>query len=392
MRRLRVLTISKPYVSRSYRDKIALWAKDPGLEVGLIAPFSWAGQMFEPEPVGEQRNYWLRQLPICFNGHNHFHFYRGLDAAIAAFAPDILNVEEEHYSIVTLQAFRIAARRNIRSIFYTWQNIDKRYPLPFAMIEQYIFRHAAAAVAGNQEAAEILLRKGYQGRIEVIPQMGVSAERFLPVDSDDNGRVQAKIKVGLAPDRFWLVFPGRVVEEKGLDDLLAAVSEGTPDRVAVAIIGGGPYLETLRQRFGKLAGQGRLVFRPPVASTEVADCLRAADVMCLPSRTERNWKEQFGRILVEAMVAEAVVLGSSSGEIPNVIGDAGVIFQERNVGDLRQKINELAESPQRCRRLRDAGRERAIKNFTNEVIAKKFQDLFYASALPDVSGNVFESE
>jgi glycosyltransferase involved in cell wall biosynthesis len=157
------------------------------------------------------------------------------------------------------------------------------------------------------------------------------------------GRHAAKERLGLDLDKFWLVFAGRIVEEKGLDDLIDALGTGTSPRVAVTVLGSGPHLASLRQHGQSLVEQGRLLFRAQVPSTDVPEYLRAADVMCLPSRTEKNWKEQFGRILVEAMAAEAVVLGSSSGEIPNVIADAGMTFQERNVEDLRSKINFLAE-------------------------------------------------
>ena len=52
------------------------------------------------------------------------------------------------------------------------------------------------------------------------------------------------------------------------------------------------------------------------------------DVSVLPSLTRPNWKEQFGRTLAEAMSCETPVIGSDSGEIPHVIGDAGLIFKE----------------------------------------------------------------
>ena len=48
----------------------------------------------------------------------------------------------------------------------------------------------------------------------------------------------------------------------------------------------------------------------------------------LPSLTRPNWKEQFGRVLIEAMASGVPVIGSDSGAIPDVIGQAGLIFPE----------------------------------------------------------------
>jgi glycosyltransferase involved in cell wall biosynthesis len=375
-KKLRVLTISKPYVGRAYRDKIGIWARHPGLEIGLLCPYSWGTQEFERDPEGSDPGYSLINLPIRFNGRNHFHYYRGLEAEIAKFAPDILNIEEEHYSFVTWQACRIAVKHQIPAIFYTWQNIYKRYPMPFSQIEQYVFRHSAAAATGNQEAVDILRRKGFQGKVRVIPQMGVTPERFQPLLAGAAGRSAAKESLGLAVSKFWLVFAGRIVEEKGLDELIDALILGTSPNVAAVILGDGPHLSALRQRAEILVKQGRLLFRSQVPSTDVAIYLRAADVMCLPSRTKKNWKEQFGRIIVEAMASEAVVLGSSSGEIPNVIGDAGMVFREGDVMDLRTKINHLVDHPEACEGYRRAGTRRVVEHYSNEVIAAKFYQLF----------------
>ena len=104
----RVLTISKPYVSASNRKKFEIMAQNPAWEIGLICPAQWSNIKFEA--VDPEEDYWIKQLPVVFNGKNHFHFYLGLENAIKEFNPDILNVEEEHYSLVTFQAFRIAKK------------------------------------------------------------------------------------------------------------------------------------------------------------------------------------------------------------------------------------------------------------------------------------------
>jgi len=65
----------------------------------------------------------------------------------------------------------------------------------------------------------------------------------------------------------------------------------------------------------------------------------------LPSRTLPNWAEQFGRVLIEAMACAVPVIGSTSGEIPHVIGGGGLIFPEGDAAALARCLQRLADSP-----------------------------------------------
>ena len=103
---------------------------------------------------------------------------------------------------------------------------------------------------------------------------------------------------------------------------------------------------------------------------------RNLDVFILPSRTMSNWKEQFGRVLVEAMACGVPVIGSDSGEIPHVIGDAGVIFPEGDVRALTQKLQQLLVQPVERRHLGAAGRQRVLQQFTMQQIAAQTVQLY----------------
>jgi glycosyltransferase involved in cell wall biosynthesis len=379
-RPIRVLTVSKPYVAAAYRAKLAALAAEPDLEVGLICPPAWAGQRFEATAGGEP--YWLRQVEVALDGKNHFHVYRGLERAVRDFRPDVLNVEEEHYSAVTLQAFRIAQRVGAAPIFYTWQNIAKRYPPPFSWIERYVFARAAAGIGGNAESLAILRGKGYAGPLHEIPQMGVDLARFAPSDGAPAARAAKRRALGLWPDAAFTVgFFGRLVEEKGVQDLLRAVAALPPDAgVRAVIVGGGPYADRLAALAGELALGERVRFVTQVRSDAVPAWLQAIDALCLPSHTRTNWKEQFGRVLIEAMAAEAVVVGSSSGEIPRVIDRAGVVYPEGDSDALAAQLARLAATPALVSELRAAGAARVRERFTNALVAARFAAVFRAAA------------
>jgi len=90
------------------------------------------------------------------------------------------------------------------------------------------------------------------------------------------------------------------------------------------------------------------------------------DVLVLPSHTTPTWKEQFGRVIVEALSCGVPVLGSDSGEIPWLIGltGGGLVFPEGDVGALAARLRELRESPQLRERLADSGRAAVQSMFT----------------------------
>jgi glycosyltransferase involved in cell wall biosynthesis len=97
--------------------------------------------------------------------------------------------------------------------------------------------------------------------------------------------------------------------------------------------------------------------------------LNELDVLVLPSLTQPNWKEQFGRVLIEAMACEVAVVGSSCGEIPHLIGDAGWVFPEGDVDALREALLQLiGDEPSRAE-LGRRGRDRVFKHYTQERVA-----------------------
>ncbi|MBC7530803.1 MAG: glycosyltransferase family 4 protein [Oligoflexus sp.] len=375
-KKIRVLNISKPYVAAAYRQKFRFLAEDPRFEIGLITPKNWAGQDFEDLP-GE--SYWLRTLGIAFNGKNHFHFYQGLREAIREFAPDIVNIEEEHYSFVTFQVMREARKIGARCIFHTWQNIDKNYPPPFAWMEAYVLKNCAYAVTGNQEALDILRRKGFAGPAAVIPQMGADAEAITKAQQGrERHRQEIRDRLKIPMDALLLMFAGRFVEEKGIQDGLDAVAmlKAEGRNVHFMMLGGGPFEAELRAKAKALAIEDLIHWIGSVPSLHIYPYFAVADVLLLSSHTRSNWKEQFGRVLVEAMLSGCVPIGSNSGEIPHVIGPAGLVHQEADPRDLARCILSLDQDRALLFRLGLIGKDRVSENYTNRVIAEKYAAIF----------------
>ncbi|MGO9013488.1 MAG: glycosyltransferase [Dissulfurispiraceae bacterium] len=358
---MRVLMISKALVVGAYHKKLEEIAK-LGVDLHLVVPQSWGHQKLE---IRKGNGYTISPLRLFFNGKNHFHFYIDLGNTIKKIKPDIVYIDEEHYSIVTFQAMRLAKQANARVLFFTWQNIYKRYPFPFSSIQKYVFKNADSAIAGNEEAKDTLKRKGFDKNITVIPQFGVDPDIFKKITFSDT-----RSDIGLVADKFIVGFMGRLVEEKGVLDLIRAVARVKGrENLLLLLIGSGPLGKKIIDLAAREELGQNIKLIDQVPSMDVPLYMNCFDCLVLPSRTRPNWKEQFGRVLIEAMACEIPVIGSSSGEIPNVIADAGMVFQEGDIDDLAKRIELLLDDKELRASLGKKGRERVLDWYTQKKIA-----------------------
>ncbi len=376
---MRVLMLSKACVVGAYQRKLEELAALSGVELLVIVPPYW--QEESRRIVLERlhtRGYRLEVEPIRFNGRFHIFHFPGLARHFRSFRPEVVHVDEEPYNLATLQALRLAAAVRARSLFFTWQNLHRRYPAPFRWMEQYSFDRVDCAIAGNAEAVEVLRRKGFQKPVKVIPQFGVDPDIFscqLSAISYQLSATSPQSSVLSPQSSFRIGYVGRLVEQKGILDLLEAVA-GIAGDYTLTLVGAGPLQGVVESRAAELGIADRLKIIPGVPSQEMPRILNGFDVLVLPSRTRSNWKEQFGRALVEAMACQIPVVGSDSGEIPNVIGDAGLLFPEGDVDTLRAQLEKLAASIELRRNLGERGRTRVLERFTQARVAEQTYQVY----------------
>ena len=364
---MRVVLVSKALVVGAYQRKAEEIARQ-GVELTVLTPPSWRDR--RGTQAAERLHtfgYELRTIPILFNGAYHMHFYPTLVKELRELKPEVVHVDEEPYNLATLLGVRAARAVGAKPLFFTWQNLLRRYPPPFNWFERIVYRACSIALAGNAEAREVLVRKGYKGEIVVLPQFGVDPNIFRPQtgSEEEEGAKQDEKK-----EAFHIGYAGGLLPEKGLDLLLRACA-GLEGSWRLTLVGSGEELEGLRRLAseGGIADRVRLGVRLP--SGEMPDFYRSLDLLVLPSRTRPNWKEQFGRVLIEAMASGVPVVGSSSGEIPNVIGDAGVVFPEEDIESLRSQLQRLMQDRAACKSLAGAGRQRVLAHYTMEEIARQ---------------------
>jgi glycosyltransferase involved in cell wall biosynthesis len=348
--------LSKACLVGAYQRKLEELARLDGVELTCLVPPYWLqdGATLRLERA-HTTGYDLRVASVRFNGHFHSFHFRGLREWMARTRPDVVHVDEEPYNLATGLALRLAERYGARRLFFTWQNLLRRYPPPFSLWERYAFRAADHALAGNREAVDVLRQKGYRGPVSVVPQFGVDPDVFRPRPRPMRGG-------------FVIGYAGRLVEEKGLAVLLEAV-QGLEPPWQVQLVGSGPAQPTLARQAARLGITDRIAFMPHAASTAMPAIVAGWDVLALPSLTRPNWKEQFGRILVEAMASGVPCVGSTSGEIPHVLGGTGLVVPEGDAGALRAALSRLRDDAALRQDLGERGRTRVLARYTHAHIA-----------------------
>lgn len=369
---MRVLVTSHTYLRRFNQRKWEAFADlSPHHAALLVVPNGWWDPPFgrvDPEPPRHPRVR-LEVARAVFRGRGTltFHVDPRLVVRARRFRPDVVLAEQEPHSLLALQARWLARLLPGRPqfTFFTWGSLPSRVQrLPFRIPERGAYRSASLALAGNQAACERLRATGFRRSIHRIPQVGVD----LP-DRPDMTRRQVRAELGLSG--VVVGFAGRLVREKGVLDLAEAMTGiGDVDWTFLAI-GRGPLRGAIQTCLGEADLAGRLRLVADADHYRVGALLTALDVLVLPSYASANWTEQFGHVLIEAMAAGCPVVGTNSGEIPNVIDDAGLVVPERDIGQLRGVVRRLIKDRRLRARLAARGRARVQRHFTHAVIARR---------------------
>lgn len=305
---------------------------------------------------------------ILCPGNLHFSiFLTQLKNLLKNFQPDIIDLEDEPFNLGSYQIVNYRNRYTAKSkvILHASQHQFKYYPPPFNFIEKYVLKRVDAILARNQMAINVLRQKEYRGLLFKVTH-GVDINAFHP-------REQPNLCHQLNPGRKLIIgFVGALDEHKGVHHLIEAL-EGVECKLL--LVGNGRFKDKLQQ-LSKLK-KVDTEFILSASHLEVAHYMNCMDIFVLPSLTRPNWVEKFGRVLIEAMASGLSIIGSDSGEIPNVIGNTGLIFKEGDVSDLHNKILTLTKNSERRIELGQIARSRAQRFYSWNKIAKETIEVYH---------------
>lgn len=381
---MRILVISHTYTVDLNCEKLRSLARlDPALQVTVAVPQRWRPGGVQHRPITSQPQVDgnFRIQPLSHFSQNHqglLTFGPDLVSLMQQFRPQVIQVEQGAKSLAYAQTITLnrLLRLQAKNLLFTWWNLPYRLRFPASRLEAYNLQHTHGLIAGNQDAAAILRHRGYTGPYRVMPQLGVDETRFQPQPQPALAR-QLEI-----PDSTFVVgFVGRFVLEKGLLTLWQALAtlRHHPQPWILLLLGRGELQQALQQTIAAAGLSDRVRWVESVPHTDVPRYINLMDVLVLPSETTRQfqtltasgWKEQFGHVLIEAMACRVPVIGSDSGEIPQVIQDAGLIFPEGDAAALAAHLRSLMEAPEYRQDLAQQGYRRTLTHYTNQALAQK---------------------
>ncbi|MGD1059364.1 MAG: glycosyltransferase family 4 protein [Solirubrobacteraceae bacterium] len=321
-----------------------------GWEVTIVVPSRWRHE-YSQRPVHPQAlagmESTLRPTRIAFPGRVQRHIYiANCRSLCREINPDVAFIEAEPYALAATQWGHALKRLDIPFGVQCYENIDRDLPLPVRWLRSHVLRDAAFVAARSDTAGRLVRTWGARGEVGFAPPAVPSWDSVPTVPTHP----------------FTVGYAGRLIERKGLFDLLAAVRQ-LDAPVELIMIGNGEIRD-------QLAGQpipgSQVQVLDRLTHDQMASGYAQLDVLVVPSHTTATWKEQFGRVIVEALWCGVPVVGSDSGEIPWLIEltGGGIVFPEGDHDALANALAKLREQPQLRRELAATGRAAVERLFS----------------------------
>ena len=376
-RSIRVLVVGHSYVVGINQSKLDTLVRTGEVEIALLTPQIWIDRELQrtlklERPFSTFRVY---SSGVWFPGRSGAYIYPPsiLLRVFLEFKPDIVHVDQEIFAASASQLALFSRLFGKKLTLAVYESVDREFSLPRRMAIRLVSRSVRFLFAGNADAVRLCRKWGYTGPSTVLSLLGVDTSVFRPRGERNTKRT------------FVIGYVGRLVPEKGVDLLLHAgqrlMEKGYGVRFVV--VGEGPDQSRLRELAWRMGLSDFVVWRGWVPHASVADEIASMDVLVLPSRGTSKVKEQFGRVLVEAMATGVPVVGSSCGAIPDVIGNADLIFPEGDPEKLAFILERLIRDRDWYLEAREHGLKRA-ELFTNEKIAEQMVQVW--KRLAAVSG------
>ena len=291
---------------------------------------------------------------------------RPIVKALREHRPHLIDMSHEPYSVAGAEILTLCNwfAPGVPIVMQTNQNILHNYPPPFCWLEQRAFRRVAGAYACSQTVVDVLRAKGFTKPAPIVP-FGVNTEAFRPRPVQRAGANQP-LTIG---------YVGRMLPGKGLNVLATALDKIRNESWRLLVVGSGSERESFEQQLSAFGLMDRAEFTGAINFALVPEYFHKLDVMVIPTETTKRIREQFGRVIVEAMASRVPVIGSTCGAIPEVIGDAGLVFPEGDAEALAGALRQMLSDADLRERVTEAGLAR-VEQYSWESVAEKTYALY----------------
>jgi glycosyltransferase involved in cell wall biosynthesis len=365
---MRVLRIAHSSLTPALRQRErALVRCYPEVNLEVVTTERWLEAEMDVEAVRDDL-FPVRTARSHLSKHIQLFAYdpRPIVKALRQHRPDLIDMNHESYSVAAAEILTLCSwfAPAAPIVMQANQNIFRNYPFPFGRLEQRAFRRIAAAYACSETVREVLRAKGFDKPAPIIP-FGVNTEAFRPPPSPGE-RSDRPLTIG---------YVGRMQRGKGLNVLADALDKIKDANWQLLVVGDGPERKSFSGRLSASRLLERAEFTGAVNFELVPDYFHKLDVMVIPTETTKRIREQFGRVIIEAMASGVPVIGSTSGAIPEVISEAGIVFPEGDAAALAGALRQLLSDAGLRERLALAGLERA-EQYSWERVAEKTYALY----------------
>jgi glycosyltransferase involved in cell wall biosynthesis len=386
-RKMRVVRIAHSSLTPELRQRErALVRSYPDVDLEVVTTKRWREAEMDVEAAPDDL-FPVRTARSHLSKHIQLFVYDPcpLIAALREHRPHLIDMGAEPYSVAGAEILTLChwLAPQTPIVMQSNQNILHNYPFPFSWFEQRAFRRVAAAYACSETVVEVLRAKGFDKPAPIVP-FGVNTEAFRP--RPPRGQSDRPLTIG---------YTGRMLPGKGLNVLGDALGKLKDEPWKLLVVGDGSERENFERQLSAYGLLGRVEFTGAINFALMPEYFHKLDVMVIPTETTKRIREQFGRVIVEAMASRVPVIGSTCGAIPEVIGAAGLVFPEGNAAALADGLRQILADEDLRERLALAGLAR-VENYSWERVAEKtyalYQQVMTSTSRVDVNlGRPFSS-
>jgi glycosyltransferase involved in cell wall biosynthesis len=367
--KMRVLRISHASLTPALRERErALVRRYPDVDLQVVTTERWREAEMEVEATSDELLK-VRTARAHLSKHIQLFAYdpRPIIAALREHKPHLIDLSHEPYSVACAEVLTLCRwfAPRVPIVMQTNQNIKHKFPPPFNLLERRAFGRVAAAYVCSETVREVLRAKGFRKPAPLI-SYGVDTKSFRPRTGNRE----------LSDKGPTIGFVGRMLPGKGLNVLAEALGQLRGEAWQLLVVGDGSERQEFEQRLSASGVLDRAQFTGAISFDSVPEYFKKLDVLVIPTQTTKRVREQFGRVIVEAMACGIPVIGSTCGAIPEVIGDAGLVFPEGDATALAAALRRLLPDKELRERLAQAGRKRVDECYSWERVADQTYELF----------------
>ncbi|MBS1680694.1 MAG: glycosyltransferase family 4 protein [Bacteroidetes bacterium] len=290
-------------------------------------------------------------VPLELNGNNpRTYLYDGLVDQLNQWGPDVVLIENDPVSKLTFVLSSWCRKHGKKLICQTYENTRrgvistireqgwKALPknLTIYMLNKWMSQKVDALLVVNRESDSIFKEYGYK-QVTLIP-LGYDKSIFY---LEESLRQKYRSLLQISPDTPLIAYFGRMSRQKGVHTLIQALSQLKSVKWKLlldhAFDPQNQYATYIQSLIKENQLEDRVIFFE-ANHYEIANYMRAADVAVAPSITTKEFKEQYGRAVQEAMACGCLCLVSESGHLPDLVKNPSLVFNENSVDALKQSL------------------------------------------------------